>query len=179
MQERELCQEIPKLKSPWSVSQVTLNLEQQQVDVFVEHPSGTKFCCPECSETLPCNDHTSERQWWHLDSCQFKTLLLARIPRVNCPHHGVKQVQVAWAAMGRRFTILFERFAIQVLLATQTVTGAMSILRTKWGRHGRLCNVPLRGAKNEKNLRLCLDWGSTRRHTSRDKATSLCSIIRT
>ncbi|MFO0179414.1 MAG: helix-turn-helix domain-containing protein, partial [Planctomyces sp.] len=46
--------------------------------------------------------------------------------------HGVKQVQVPWAAKGSRFTILFERFAIQVLLATQTVTGAMSILRTKW-----------------------------------------------
>jgi len=54
MQERELYQEIPKLKSPWSVSQVTLNLEQQQVDVFVEHPSGTKFCCPECSESAAC-----------------------------------------------------------------------------------------------------------------------------
>ena len=37
-----------------------------------------------------------------------------------------------WADKGSRFTILFERFAIQVLLATQTVTGAMSILRTKW-----------------------------------------------
>ncbi|MFN7683221.1 MAG: transposase [Planctomyces sp.] len=37
-----------------------------------------------------------------------------------------------WAAKGSRFTILFERFAIQVLLATQTGTGAMSILRTKW-----------------------------------------------
>ena len=132
MQDRELYQEILGLKSPWSVSQVTLNLEQQQVDVFVEHPSGTKFCCPECSEALPCYDHTSERQWRHLDSCQFKTLLHARIPRVNCPQHGVKQVQVPWAAKGSRFTILFERFAIQVLLATQTVTGAMSILRTKW-----------------------------------------------
>ena len=31
-----------------SVSKVALNLEQQQVDVLVEHPSGTKFCCPEC-----------------------------------------------------------------------------------------------------------------------------------
>jgi len=39
---------------------------------------------------------------------------------------------VPWAEKGSRFTILFERFAIQVLLATQTVTGAMSILRTKW-----------------------------------------------
>lgn len=92
MQARELYQEILGLKSPWSVSKVTLNLEQQQADVFVEHPSGTKFCCPECSETLPCYDHTSERQWRHLDSCQFKTVMHASIPRVNCPKHGVVTV---------------------------------------------------------------------------------------
>ena len=132
MQDRELYQQILGLKSPWSVSKVALDVLQQQVDVFVEHPSGTKFCCPECSKQLPCYDHTQERQWRHLDSCQFKTVLHASIPRIDCPEHGVKQVQVPWAGKGSRFTSLFERFAIQVLLATQNVKGAMSILRTKW-----------------------------------------------
>jgi transposase len=132
MQDRELYEEILGLKSPWTVSKVSLDVSRQQVDVYVEHPAGTKFCCPECTESLPCYDHTSERQWRHLDSCQFQTHLHARIPRVNCPEHGVKQVQVPWAEKGSRFTILFERFAIQVLLATQTVKGAMSILGTKW-----------------------------------------------
>ena len=88
MQDRDLYQEIPGLKSPWSVMNVTLNLKEQQVDAFVEHPSGTELCWPECSLTLPCYDHTSERQWRHLDSCQFKTLLHASIPRVNRPGHG-------------------------------------------------------------------------------------------
>ena len=132
MQDRELYDQILGMKSPWSVSTVQLSMELQQVDVFVEHPSGTSFCCPDCSESLPCYDHTPERQWRHLDSCQFKTILHARIPRVHCSEHGVKQVRVPWAEKGSRFTILFERFAIQVLLATQTVKGAMSILRTKW-----------------------------------------------
>lgn len=132
MQDRELYQQILGLKSPWVVSQVSLSLEQQQVDVFVEHPPGTKFCCPHCDQTLPCYDHTAERQWRHLDSCQFKTILHASIPRVECPTHGVKQVNVPWAEKGSRFTILFERFAIEVLLATQNVKGAMGILRTKW-----------------------------------------------
>ena len=132
MQDRELYQQILGLKSPWTVSRVALSLEQQQVDVSVEHPSGTKFCCPECDESLPCYDHTVERQWRHLDSCQFKTILHARIPRVECPTHGVKQVALPWAEKGSRFTLMFERFAIQVLLATQNVKGAMSILRTKW-----------------------------------------------
>jgi transposase len=67
-----------------------------------------------------------------LDSCQFKTVLHANVPRVKCPQHGVKQVDVPWAEKGSRYTTLFERFAIDVLLATQTITGAMAILRTKW-----------------------------------------------
>ena len=63
---------------------------------------------------------------------QFKTLLHAAVPRVKCPEHGVKQVSVPWSEKGSRFTLLFERFAIDVLLATQTVSGAMSILQTNW-----------------------------------------------
>jgi transposase len=39
---------------------------------------------------------------------------------------------VPWADPGSRFTILFERFAIDLLLATQTVKGAQEILRTNW-----------------------------------------------
>ncbi len=132
MQDRELYDQILGMKSPWAVSSVELSVQTQQVDVVVEHPPGTRFCCPECDESLPCYDHTPRRQWRHLDTCQFQTILHASIPRVDCPRHGVKQVAVPWAEKGSRFTILFERLAIQVLLATQTVTGAMSILGTKW-----------------------------------------------
>jgi transposase len=102
------------------------------VDVSVEHLSGMKFCCPECAELLPCYDHTAEHQWRHLDRCQFKTILHARIPRVECPTHGVKQVALPWAKKASRFTLMFERFAIQVLLTTKNVKGTISILRTKW-----------------------------------------------
>jgi hypothetical protein len=59
--------------------------------------------------------------WRHLDSCQFKTILCARIPRVNCPEHGVSNVAVPWAVKISRFTILVEQFAIEVLLATKAV----------------------------------------------------------
>lgn len=132
MQDRELYQQILSLKSPWTVTKVALDVLQQQVDVFVEHPPCTKFCCSGCSHELPCYDHTPDRQWRQFDSCQFKTVLHASIPRVDCPEHCVKQVQVSRAEKGSRFRSLFERFAIQVLLATRNVKGAMSILRTKW-----------------------------------------------
>ncbi|MEW4454587.1 ISL3 family transposase [Bremerella sp. JC817] len=132
MQDKELYQHLLGLKSPWFVSQVALDVDRQQIDVHVEHPPGTKFCCPECDAKLACYDHAPQRSWRHLDSCQFKTILHAAVPRVNCPQHGVKQADVSWAEKGSRFTILFERLAIDVLLATQTVTGAMQILRTNW-----------------------------------------------
>ncbi len=132
MQDKELYQHLLGLSSPWSVVSVSLNAEAEEIVVQVDHPRGTKFCCPECQRELPCYDHAEKRHWRHLDSCQFKTIVAAQIPRVNCPEHGVRNVQVPWAAKHSRFTILFERFAIDVLLATQTVAGAMSILRTTW-----------------------------------------------
>jgi transposase len=132
MQDKELYQVILGLDSPWSVSEVELDIDSGEIRIHVCHPRGTKFGCPECDRQLPCYDHAEERNWRHLDSCQFKTFLVARPPRVNCPEHGVKNVTVPWAEKSGRFTILFERLAIDILLATQTVKGAMGILRTSW-----------------------------------------------
>lgn len=132
MQDKELYQYILGLESPWSVAEVKLDMENQRIEVHVEHPEGTKFCCSQCDQVLPCYDHAAQRQWRHLDSCQFRTILVAAVPRVKCPRHGVKLVEVPWAEKGSRFTLLFERFAIDVLLATQTVKGAMTILGTGW-----------------------------------------------
>jgi len=132
MQDKELYQVILGLESPWSVSEVDLDPALGEIRIHVCHPRGTKFSCPECERELPCYDHAETRCWRHLDSCQFKTFLVARQPRVNCPEHGVKTVSVPWAEKSSRFTILFESLAIDVLLATQTVTGAMGLLRTTW-----------------------------------------------
>jgi transposase len=132
VQDKELYQHILGLDSPWSVTAVELDIDSEEIRVHVSHPRGTKFGCSECERELPCYDHAEERRWRHLDSCQYKTILVARVPRVDCPEHGVKNVFLPWAEKSSRFTILFERLAIDLLLATQTVTGAMSILRTSW-----------------------------------------------
>ncbi|WP_261341588.1 hypothetical protein [Bremerella cremea] len=41
MQDKELYQHPLGLKSPWFVSQVGLDVDQQQIDVHVEHPPGS------------------------------------------------------------------------------------------------------------------------------------------
>jgi transposase len=131
MQDTALYQYLLGLKSPWTVSRVNLDVEGQRVDVWAEHPEDAAWACPQCSRDLPLYDHAEERIWRHLDSCQFQTYLHARIPRVECAEHGVLQVSVPWAEPRSRFTILFERLAIDVLRQCD-VSGATRILRISW-----------------------------------------------
>ena len=61
MQDKELYQHILGLTSPWTVSGVKLDIPAEEIQVRVEHPPGTKFCCPECQKELACYDHAEER----------------------------------------------------------------------------------------------------------------------
>ena len=68
--------------------------------------------------------------WRHLDTCQYQTFLHARVPRVQCPTHGVRQVRVPWAEARSRFTLLLERLVIDLILQCSTITGACRIARS-------------------------------------------------
>jgi len=131
MQDTALYQYLLGLKSPWTVSRVNLDIKGQRVDVWADHPADASWECPQCSKKFPLYDHAEKRTWRHLDSCQFQTHLHARIPRVACGEHGVVQVSVPWAEPRSRFTLLFERLAIDVLRQCG-VSGATRILRISW-----------------------------------------------
>jgi transposase len=115
MRDTELYRHLLGLEAPWDVSRVELSGDDGRIDVWVDHPKRTRFACPECDTELPVYDHGAEREWRHLDSCQFLTYLHARPPRVSCAEHGVLQVRLPWAEPMARFTILFERLAVDVL----------------------------------------------------------------
>jgi transposase len=127
----DLYRHLLGLESPWTVAKVNLSVETQRVEVFVEHPKGQKWPCPACGELLPVYDHSEERVWRHLDSCQFQTFLHAKPPRVKCPKDGVRQVLLPWAEPKARFTLLFERLAIDVMRVTH-IKAAQQILRISW-----------------------------------------------
>ena len=131
MESRDLYRHLLGLGEPWTVEQVELDMAKMHVEVYAGHAPGARFACPECGRELAMYDHAAERVWRHLDSCQFLTFLHARVPRVSCPEHGVRQVRLPWAEAGSRFTHLFEVFAIEVLLAAN-VKRAAEILRITW-----------------------------------------------
>lgn len=131
MDSKDLYRQLLGLTVPWTVERVEMDIHQVRVDVHLAHAPGTRFACPECGSELSVYDHAGERSWRHLDSCQFRTVLHARAPRVHCPEHGVRQVRLPWAEPGGRFTILFEALAVDVLLATD-VKKAATILGITW-----------------------------------------------
>lgn len=55
-----------------------------------------RWCCPTFSRELACLDHAELQLWSHLDTCQLKTFLHARGPRVECPDHGVLHIKAPW-----------------------------------------------------------------------------------
>ena len=119
MKDTILYAKILGIQDPWRVSDVELNLSIGEVIVHVELRSGTNSCCPQCNTKSPGYDSRT-RRWRHLDTCQYKTILVASVPRVSCPEHGVVTVHVPWGEPGSGFTSMFESLVINWLKEAST-----------------------------------------------------------
>jgi transposase len=118
--------------SPWAVKTVELKLQEKKVEIELGWQWGAAAQCPECGRACSIHDCAPERTWRHLDTMQFTTLIRARAPRSDCPEHGVKTMKVPWAAPQGRFTLLFERFAVEVLLASASISQGCELLGIGW-----------------------------------------------
>jgi len=83
MQDRQLYQQILGIVSPWFVSRVALDLEAAEVHVYLDHEEEARWSCAECGKTSALHDHQAERTWRHLDTCQYRTVLHADLPRTR------------------------------------------------------------------------------------------------
>jgi transposase len=131
MRDVALFTRILALPGPWRVEGVGFDPEGQRVDLRLAHRRNAVFTCPECGTRSPLHDHLPWRRWRHLDHGECVTWLHARPPRVDCPEHGIHQVRLPWALPACRFTIPFERRAIDVSLQADVLGGA-GLLRISW-----------------------------------------------
>lgn len=150
MQDHELYRQILGIESPWQVARVELKLSEGEVHVYLEHREGSSWACAECGVVCQAYDHQGERQWRHLDTCQYQTILHARPPRTQCAEHGVRVVKLPWAEPGSRFTALLERLAIDWLrVASQKAVGEQ--LGLSWDEiHGIMERAVERGLERRK-----------------------------
>jgi transposase len=107
------------LSGPWRVIRSEFDAEAAQLDLYLGFDRGARFGCPakDCARGGCAVHDTVERTWRHLDFFQHKALLHARLPRVRCPEHGVRQVSVPWARPGSGFTLLFEALVLSFAAA--------------------------------------------------------------
>lgn len=130
MHDKELYGQILGVTTPWTVSNVELDLKASEVRVAIAWMAEEPTTCPECRK--PCRGYDRrERRWRHLDTCQLRTVLVVQVPRIECAEHGVRQVHVPWAEPGARFTALFEAVVIDWLLEAPIATVAER-LRLTW-----------------------------------------------
>ena len=124
IQEQQLFTLALGLVPPWAVDDVRFTVEEKRLDLHVNFPKGSHFPCPVCGQDCPVHD-TQEKVWRHLDFFQYAAYLHARVPRVQCPEHGVHLVPVPWAREGSGFTLLFEALVMAMVreMPVRTVAG--------------------------------------------------------
>jgi transposase len=103
------------LSAPWEVVSVEFDPERKRLDLGVDFPKGSVFCCPECDRGGLTAYDTERKTWRHMDFFQHQAYLTARVPRVQCPEHGVRQVALPWARERSGFTLLFEALVMAMV----------------------------------------------------------------
>ena len=140
------------LIDPWLVSGVNLDTDNLRLTIIIETRTRKGLPCPKCGKVCQIEDHRKERSWRHLDTMQFETVITCRTPRINCPEHGVLSVDLPWTEAYSRFTEMFEKFAIDVILSSKSIKSAMGLLRLSWDQVNEIRErAVLRGLSRRKD----------------------------
>ena len=97
----------------WSVESCSFEGTPPELLLKLDFKPGHRFGCPECGTAGPTHD-TVVKRWRHLDFFQYRCELEARVPRVDCPEHGVRLINVPWGREESGFTLLFEALVMMV-----------------------------------------------------------------
>jgi transposase len=115
MDDKALYTKILGIKPPWFIAKVAVKEKQNRIDIWVDHEADIRVRSPACGKYSGFYDHSPERVYRHLDTCQMSTFIHVRLPRVNCPAHGVKRIDSEFGANGSNMTFAFESFIIRVV----------------------------------------------------------------
>ena len=116
------------IEAPWKLVDQRLDTDKQphELHLTIKAERGSKYACPVCGEACAAHDF-QEKTWRHLNFFQHHCYVHASVPRVKCPDHGVKLVDVPWARKGSAFTLLFEQAAL-TLVREMPVNAAARIM---------------------------------------------------
>lgn len=114
MRDKDLYAQILNIKEPWVITKVILEQTEKTIIVQLELTDKAVGVCPRCNEACSGYDHRIQH-WRHLDTCQYQTIIEAKVLRVNCPQHGILTIKTPWAEDSSGYTALFEAIIIDWL----------------------------------------------------------------
>ena len=90
---------------PWKLVGQRLDTSTQpnQLHIEIAAERGALFPCPVCGKASKAHDFP-EFTWRHLNFFQHHCFMTAKVPRTDCPEHGVLWINVPWAREGSRCT---------------------------------------------------------------------------
>lgn len=164
MDDKAFFTKILGIHLPWFVKEVVVNEKDQRVDIYIDHERGIQVRCPECDQFYGLYDHGPERVYRHLDTCQMSTFIHVRPPRVNCPKHGVKQIDSEFGENGSEMTYAFESYVIR-LAEECSIEAVKRLCGLSWergwnaleravnrGRSRKVHRIPARIGVDEKSI---------------------------
>jgi transposase len=113
---------------PWKLVDQRLDTTTQPNRLHIEIAAdrGALFPCPMCGKACKAHDF-AEFNWRHLNFFQHHCFITAKVPRTDCPEHGVLRITVPWAREGSRFTLLFEQVAMMLVREMPVLAAARII----------------------------------------------------
>ena len=113
------------LQAPWQIAGQMLDTGKSphELRLTIQARRGTRYPCPVCGACSPAHDF-KEMTWRHLNFFQHHCYITASVPRIRCPEHGVKRIEVPWARKGSKFTLLFEQAAMLLVREMPVLTTA-------------------------------------------------------
>ena len=107
-----------------SVRVEDVELVEENVEIRLRPRIKHRWRCPHGHNRCPGYDPGRERHWRALDIGRTKLFVVARVPRVGCPGHGVVVATVPWA----RLTLIIEQLAAWCAVEMSS-TAASRLLR--------------------------------------------------
>lgn len=106
MNDKELFSQAIGVQPPWEVKEVRMDLAAQRVEVEVEC-APTVWADPQSHERVHLHGY-EHRSWRHLDTMQFETIIVAKVPRLKYPDGHTELLPIPWAEPHSRHTLFLK-----------------------------------------------------------------------
>ncbi len=113
------------------MSEIEQETSRYAARIHVALSGDAELRCPECGKACPGYDHR-ERRWRHTNICDYRTEVVASVPRVQCPQHGVTTISVPWADARVQFTSSFEACVMDWLHDATSISVIAKRLGVSW-----------------------------------------------